>query len=198
MNYRGRKSRIFRNTSYKILPQTIEAMLKQNQSESKRLVASDESGTMQLTLSPAPTSLNRKCKVMANLNKVVIIGNLVRDPEKRVGSSGVPFGVFTLASNYRYTDKKGQRQEEAAFVPCLAFGAAVDWLLEKKKGAMTIVSGRLRTDSWDDNGTRMSRLILICESVQFVQKTMTNETPTMTVNGRNGNGNDNGTDDIPF
>jgi single-stranded DNA-binding protein len=70
---------------------------------------------------------------MANLNKAVIVGHPVRDPEKQVGPSGNPFGLFTIAANCRYTDKNGQSQEEAAFVPCLTFGPAVEWLTEKKK-----------------------------------------------------------------
>jgi len=80
-----------------------------------------------------------------------------------------------------------EESEKAAFVPCLVFGAAVEWLLEKKKGALTIVSGRLRTESWEQDGTRMFRLILVCETAQFAQKTDGNGTPVATASGRNGN-----------
>jgi single-strand DNA-binding protein len=133
---------------------------------------------------------------MANLNKVVIVGHLVQDPEKQVGPSGNPFGLFTIAANFRYKDKSGRPHEEAAFIPCLAFGAAVEWLLERKKGALAIVSGRLRTDSWDDNGTRMSRLIVVCETVQFAQEMGGDGTTNATIERRNGS--DAGANDIPF
>ncbi len=133
---------------------------------------------------------------MATLNKVVLVGYLVRDPEKRVGPSGVPLGVFTLAANHRYTDKKGQRQEETAFVPCLAFGTAVDWLLERKKGALTIVSGRLRTESWEHDGKRASRLVVICESLQFAQKSLANGDSVAAALGDNGGAIPKG--EIPF
>jgi single-strand DNA-binding protein len=158
-----------------------------NQAEAERLIESGESEPVQIQLVPVPTTEIDEKDIMANLNKVVIVGHLVRDPEKRVGPSGNPFGLFTIAANYRYTDKNGQRQEEAAFVPCLVFGAAVEWLLEKRKGALTIVSGRLRTESWEQDGTRMSRLILVCETAQFAQKADGNGTPVATASGRNGN-----------
>jgi single-strand DNA-binding protein len=131
-----------------------------------------------------------------NLNKVIIIGNLVRDAEKRVGASGVSYGVFTVATNHRYTDKRGERQEETAFVPCLTFGPSVEWLAGKKKGTQTIVSGWLRTESWEQAGTRKSRLILVCESVQFVRRAVGNVTLAATVNEHNGNTV--GDNDIPF
>ena len=100
----------------------------------EHLIESGESEPVQIQLVPVPTTEIDEKDIMANLNKVVIVGHSVCDPENRVGPSGSPFGFFTIAANYRYTDKNGQRQEEAAFVPCLVFGAAVEWLLEKKEG----------------------------------------------------------------
>ncbi len=83
---------------------------------------------------------------MATLNKVVIVGHLVREPEKRVGLSGNPFIDFTIAANCRYKDKNGHPQEKTASIPCLVFATAVAWLFEKKKGILTIMSGRERND----------------------------------------------------
>lgn len=125
---------------------------------------------------------------MANLNKVILVGHLVRDPEKRMGPSGNPFGLFTIACNYRYKDKNSKPQEEVAFVPCLVFGPAIEWLSDKKRGTLTIVCGRLRTESWDDSGTQMSQLVLVCESVQFAEKSSRSGTTAVATNAGKGDG----------
>ncbi len=135
---------------------------------------------------------------MPNLNKVILVGNLVRDPERKVGSSGGTFALFTVAANYRYTSKSGKQQEEAAFVPCIAFGPVIESLMLRKKGALAIVAGRLRTQSWEQNGKRASRLVLVSESVQFATKPPAEEESMTPVPSGNGGGELADADEIPF
>ncbi len=134
---------------------------------------------------------------MPNLNKVVLAGYLVRDPERRVTAGGTPLGCFTVAANHVYLDKTGQRQQEAAFVPCVVFGAASSWLLERRKGAALLVSGRLRTETWEKDGHHASRLVLICDSVQFLDGTrgQSDEGPAEVGNSQT---RDKCNDEVPF
>jgi single-strand DNA-binding protein len=104
---------------------------------------------------------------MSDLSTVTFTGRLVRDPQLRRGESGNLWGVFTLASNYHYKDKHGAFQEETAFVDCKTFGRWAESLAKHKKGDMALVSGRLKTDSWEKDGRKQSKLIVICDSVRF-------------------------------
>jgi single-strand DNA-binding protein len=109
-----------------------------------------------------------KLHIMSDLNTVSLTGRLVRDPVVRCGESGHPWGVFTIASNFHYKNKAGDFQEDAAFVPCKAFGRAAETLAKHKKGDMVIVTGRLRTESWEKEGKTQSQLTLICDLLRFV------------------------------
>ena len=103
---------------------------------------------------------------MADLNITVLSGRLVRDPITRNNGSRMSF--FTIAANRRYRDKSDVWQEETAFVACKSFGGWADTVARHGKGDMLIAEGRLRTESWETDGTTRSQLVLVCDSVQFV------------------------------
>jgi single stranded DNA-binding protein len=103
---------------------------------------------------------------MSNLNVTVLMGRLVRTPIIR--NNGSKMGFFYVASNRRYRDKSDVFQEETAFVACKCFGAWTDALACHQKGDRVMVEGRLRTKTWNNDGTLRSQLILVCDSVQFV------------------------------
>ncbi len=103
---------------------------------------------------------------MSNLNVTVLMGRLVRAPIIR--NNGSKMGFFSIASNRHYRDKTDVFQEETAFVPCKCFGGWTDALARHQKGDMVMVEGRLRTETWNNDGASRSQLILVCDSVQFV------------------------------
>lgn len=101
---------------------------------------------------------------MSDINIVVLLGRLVRDPLVR--NNGKKMATFCLASNRRYRDKSNTVQEETAFVACKCFGGWTDQIVGRKKGDTIIVEGRLRTENWTDEGTSRSQLVLVCDSVR--------------------------------
>lgn len=104
---------------------------------------------------------------MGDLNNVIVTGRLVRDPVIRNVSNGSTMGIFTVASNYCYKEKAGGFQEEVAFLPCVIFGRWTDTLSRHQKGEMILVSGRLRTESWEQDGERRTQLGMVCDSLKF-------------------------------
>ena len=81
---------------------------------------------------------------MASLNKVMLIGNLTRDPETRVLAGGGSMTRFSLALNRTWKDKAGEKQEEVTFVNCVAFEKRAETLAQYcKKGHRLFVEGRL-------------------------------------------------------
>lgn len=106
---------------------------------------------------------------MCDINMTTIMGRLVRDPELRRGQSGIPFATYTVAVNRKWKDDRGNVQEETAFIPAIAFGRLAEWASEHRKGESVVLIGRLRTDSWEADGTRHSRLVLVVDTQQFVQ-----------------------------
>lgn len=106
---------------------------------------------------------------MADLNQIVLAGRMVRDPQFYTTANSV-IAHITVAANRRFTDKTGKEREESAFVPVTIFGKPAQWLKEHKKGETLLVSGRLKTESWDQNGTTQSKLVLVADHIQFFQR----------------------------
>ena len=104
-----------------------------------------------------------------NVNKVLLIGNLTRDPEMRSLPSGQPVANFGIATNRVWRDKEGQKQQQADFHNIVAFGKLAETVNQyMKKGNMMYVEGRLTTRSWDaPDGTKKSRTEIIAETIQF-------------------------------
>lgn len=106
---------------------------------------------------------------MRNVNRVIIAGNLTRDPEFRQLPSSTPVANLGLAANRRYRDKDGNNQEETTFVECEAFGRLAEVLHQyARKGRPLFIEGRLRLDQWQDKeGHNRSRLKIVVENFQF-------------------------------
>ena len=107
---------------------------------------------------------------MANFNKVILIGNLTRDPEVRRVPSGASVCSFTLAIHRSYTTQAGERRDETCFMPISVWGRQVESCAQSlKKGRSAMVEGRLRTRNWQTpEGQKRSATEVIAERVQFL------------------------------
>jgi single-strand DNA-binding protein len=87
-----------------------------------------------------------------SLNKVIIIGNLGRDPEMRYMPSGRPVTSFSVATSRSWTNSDGERREETEWFNVVAWGNLAEICKQHlKKGQQVYVEGRLQTRSWEDN-----------------------------------------------
>lgn len=108
---------------------------------------------------------------MANYNKVLLMGNLTRDPELRYTPKGQAVAKLGLAVNRRYTTESGEAREETTFVDIDAWGKQAEVICQYcKKGRPLFVEGRLKLDQWDDKttGQKRSQLRVVLEGFQFV------------------------------
>jgi single-strand DNA-binding protein len=108
---------------------------------------------------------------MANLNKVLLIGNLTRDPELRYTPSGKAVADITLAINRVWVNDAGQKQEDTTFVDVTLWGRQAELAQQYlTKGRGAYVEGRLQMDSWDDKetGKKRTRLKVVGDSLQFL------------------------------
>lgn len=108
---------------------------------------------------------------MASFNKVILMGNLVRDPELRYTPKGTAVCKIGLAMNRVWYDDAGNKKEEVTFVDCDAFGKTAENISQyMKKGSPVHIEGRLKLDQWDDKqtGQKRSRLGVVVESCQFL------------------------------
>jgi len=88
---------------------------------------------------------------MGSVNKVILIGNLGRDPEVRYTQGGAPVANFTLATNESWTDKSGSRQERTEWHRVVVWGKTAEIVREHlTKGKQVYVEGSLQTRQWDD------------------------------------------------
>ncbi|HEX9941851.1 MAG TPA: single-stranded DNA-binding protein [Thermoanaerobaculia bacterium] len=105
------------------------------------------------------------------VNKVILIGNLGRDPEVRSTPSGQPVASFTLATNRRWKDKNGQRQEQTEWHNIVVWGKQAEVAGQYlTKGKQIYLEGRLQTRSWDDRqtGEKRYRTEIVCENFQML------------------------------
>ena len=108
---------------------------------------------------------------MANLNKVMLIGNLTRDPELRVTPKGTAICQFSLAVNRKFRDESGADREEVTYVDIEAWGKSGENIAKYcTKGRPLFVEGRLRLDQWEDKNTKekRSRMKVVCDNFQFL------------------------------
>lgn len=105
-----------------------------------------------------------------SFNKVILTGNLTRDPETRaVGETSVT--SFTLAVNERYKDKSGTWTERANFIDCKLWGARGEAFAKYlSKGDPALVEGSLQQETWDDKetGAKRSKIVVKCDSFEFI------------------------------
>ena len=102
-------------------------------------------------------------------NKVTLLGNLTRDPELRTTQNGNSVCNFSLAVNRTWRNADGEQQEEVDFIDCVAWGKAGE-LIEQymNKGRSLLVSGRLKQDTWEQEGNKRSKLEVVVEDFNFV------------------------------
>lgn len=108
---------------------------------------------------------------MANFNKVIIAGNLTRDPELRYTPKGTAIARLSMALNRKWKNDSGEMQEEVTFVDVDAFGRQAEVIAQyMKKGRPLLVEGRLRLDQWEDkqSGARRSQLRVVLDSFSFI------------------------------
>ena len=108
---------------------------------------------------------------MASFNKVILLGNLTRDPELRYTPQGSAVCEFALALNSVYTNKQtGQKVEEVSYIDLVAWGKTGETIAEyMKKGRQVMVEGRLKQDRWEaQDGKKMSKVRVTVESFTFV------------------------------
>jgi single-strand DNA-binding protein len=102
------------------------------------------------------------------LNKVLLYGNLTRDPEVRALPSGQQVATFGLATNRTYKDKEGGKKEQTEFHNIVAFGRLADIISQyAKKGRPLYIEGRIQTRSWEADGKKNYRTEIVVDSFQF-------------------------------
>jgi single-strand DNA-binding protein len=108
---------------------------------------------------------------MASYNKVLLMGNLTRDPQLKYLPSQTAVVDFGLACNRKYKTQSGEQKEEVTFVDCSAFGRTAEVINEYfKKGKPIFIEGRLRYEQWEDKqgGGKRSRLSVHIDNFQFI------------------------------
>lgn len=109
---------------------------------------------------------------MASFNKVILLGNLTRDPEVRYTTGGSAVCDITLAVNYQWTDKRSnERKEEVSFIDVTLWGRTAEIAGEYLgKGRPVLIEGRLQQDKWDDKetGQKRSKLKVVADAMQLL------------------------------
>ncbi|MFM1559724.1 MAG: single-stranded DNA-binding protein [Roseibacillus sp.] len=108
---------------------------------------------------------------MANLNKVMLIGNLTRDPELRYTPKGTAVADIGMAINRVWTNDQGERQEDTTFVDVTLWGRQAELAQQYlSKGRPVYIEGRLQMDTWEDknSGQKRSKLKVVGENMQFI------------------------------
>ena len=148
---------------------------------------------------------------MAGLNKVMLIGNLGRDPEIKYSQQGLAVVNFSIATSESWNDKTtGQKQEKTEWHRVCAFGKQAETLAKYlKKGSKVYVEGRLQTRSWEKDGQKQYTTEILISSFQFLdgkpqenQQQYTNNPPKTQQqsqgNQQQSQPDDSGSLDIPF
>ncbi len=108
---------------------------------------------------------------MASLNKVMLIGNLTRDPEVRYTPKGSAVCDLALAVNRSYTADNGEKREEVTYVDIVVWAKLAEIAGKYlQKGAPVFVEGRLQMDQWDDKqtGVKRTKIRVVAENFQFL------------------------------
>jgi len=103
-------------------------------------------------------------------NKIILIGNLTKDPELRYTPQGTPVVSFRLAVNYRYK-QSDEIKQETMFIDNVVFGKQAETCSKYlNKGSSVLVEGRLRERRWESNGQQRSKFEVIAQSVRFLTR----------------------------
>jgi len=124
---------------------------------------------------------------MANLNRVLLIGNLTRDPEIRYTPKGTAVADVGLAINRVLNTEEGERREEVTYVDVVLWARLAEIADQYlKKGRPVFIEGRLQLDSWDDKqtGQKRSRLRVVAENMQLLGSRSESEAAASTTTPR--------------
>lgn len=139
---------------------------------------------------------------MASLNRVIIIGNLGQDPEKRVTGSGQAVCNFSVATSERWNDKSGQKQERTEWHRIVVWGDQAERCVQYlAKGRQVCIEGRLQTRQWEDNGNKRSTTEIVAQRVLFLGAPRGSDDQQAARPARDAEatpGFDVGPDDVPF
>jgi len=107
---------------------------------------------------------------MASVNKVILVGNLGRDPELRYIPSGQAVANFTLATNERWRDKDGNNQERTEWHRIVVWGKSAENCAQfLQKGRSVYIEGKLQTQEWEDkDGNKRKTTEVVAQTVQFL------------------------------
>ena len=116
---------------------------------------------------------------MASFNKVLLMGNLTRDPELRYVPSGTAVATFTVAVNRVYTSQAGEKKEEVSFIRIVVWGRRAEVCGEYlSKGSPVFVEGRLQSRSWEgQDGQKRSTIEVVADNVQFLRSGSAEKSP---------------------
>ena len=106
-------------------------------------------------------------------NKVILIGRLGKDPEIRSTPQGTTVAKFTMATDDRYTDRNGEKQERTEWHNIVAWSKLAEICGQYlKKGKLVYIEGSLRTDSWDDKetGQKRYRTEIVAQNMQMLER----------------------------
>jgi single-strand DNA-binding protein len=107
--------------------------------------------------------------VAKGFNKVILMGNLVRDPETRTTPNGQSVTNFSLAVNRTWKGQDGSQQEAVSYIDCVAWGRTGEVIAQyMQKGRPILVSGRLDQRSWEQDGNKRSKVEVVVEDFNFV------------------------------
>ncbi len=110
---------------------------------------------------------------MASVNKVILVGRLGKDPEIRSIPSGTSVAKFSIATDERYTDRNGEKQERTEWHNITAWGKLAEICGQYlRKGKLVYVEGSIRTDSWDDKetGQKRYRTEIVANQMQMLDR----------------------------
>jgi len=107
------------------------------------------------------------------INKVILVGRLGKDPEIRAVPSGTPVAKFTVATDEKFTDRNGEKQERTEWHNIVAWGKLAEICGQYlKKGKLVYIEGSIRTDSWDDkeSGQKKYRTEIIANTMKMLDR----------------------------
>lgn len=110
---------------------------------------------------------------MSSVNKVILVGRLGKDPEVKSTPSGATVAKFSLATDEKFTDKSGERQERTEWHNVVAWNKLAEICGQYlRKGKLVYIEGSLRTDSWDDkeSGQKKYRTEVIAQNMQMLDR----------------------------
>jgi len=126
-----------------------------------------------------PAGRDREGRIMAAVNKVILIGHLGADPELRYTPNGTPVANFRIATTERWINKQGERMESTEWHRIVAWGKLGEFCGQYlNKGKQVYIEGRLRTRSWEDkDGKKQWTTEIIAQRLQLLGKLERPSTP---------------------